>query len=114
MSIHDVANMMAQGNYFAFHKNFAKYLGLEEAIILGDLINRFQYYFTNGMLDEDGMFYCTVKTLQEDTTLSEYKQRKALNSLEVKGLINTKLKGLPAKRYIQLNADNIIDVLRKI
>lgn len=113
MTFDDIANMMAQGNYFSFHKSFAKHLGLEEAVILGDLINRYQYYRTNGKLDDEGLFYCTVGTLEADTTLSDYKQRKAIATLQNKGIINTKLKGLPAKRYIELNAEKIIDILRK-
>ena len=113
MTINDISSIMAQGNYFAFHKDLAKKLGLDEAIILGALINRYQYYFEHGKLDEEGMFYCTVETLENDTTLSDYKQRKALTNLQDGNFINIKLKGLPAKRYIEINADKIIETLRK-
>lgn len=109
----DIANIMAQGNYFTFNKIFARQLGLEEALVLGALINRYKYYYDKGLLDEDCMFYCTVNTLQEDTTLSDYQQRKCFNNLENAGVITTERKGLPAKRYIKLNADKIIDILRK-
>ena len=113
MTIDDISYIMAQGNYFSFHKKFAKYLGLEEAIILGALINKYQYYFDQGKLTEDGMFFCTVNTLYEDTTLSEYKQRKAFKNLEENGIITTDIRGIPAKRYIKLNAENMINILRK-
>lgn len=111
-TINDIAEMMGIGNYFAFNKTLAKNIGLEEAIILGDLINRYSYYFNKGLLEND-MFYCTVETLKEDTTLSDYQQRKCFNNLKSLGLIDTHIKGLPAKRYIELHSDAILDMLRR-
>jgi hypothetical protein len=77
-------------------------IGLEETIILGELASEFDYWEKQGSL-EDGYFYSTVENVQNNTTLSDHKQRKALKSLQDRGLIDVKLKGIPAKRYIKIN-----------
>lgn len=87
-----------------------KVAGVEEAIILGELCSQYEYRNSRGELDEEGRFYCTVEDLEEKTTFSEYKQRKALKKLESFGLINSKVKGIPAKRFIKINEEQVLKI----
>lgn len=93
------------------NKFLAQSLGLDAAIILSELIGWHTFFAERDRLDDEGMFFCTVDKLEENTTLSEHQQRKAVNKLEALGLIKTKRKGLPAKRYFTIDEDAITQLV---
>lgn len=81
-------------------------IGLHEAIILSEIINKYDYFFEKGQLtsiaDEDDWFYITMEYIQDRTTLTERQQRPAINNLIKRGLIKTKTYGQPSKRYFHI------------
>lgn len=101
-----ILKLLANDNYIIVNRDLAKELGLEEAIIFGELASEYNYYEKNNQL-EDGYFYSTIDNIEDNTTLSEYKQRKALNNLKDIGLIDITIKGIPAKRYIKINEEQV-------
>ena len=105
-----VLQLLASNSYITLNKKLMKAVGIEEAIIFGELCGNYEYRAARGELDEDESFYCTVEDLEDKTTFSEYKQRKAFKKLESLGLIRTKLKGVPPKRYIQISEQQILNL----
>lgn len=95
--------LLASSNYISVNKTLIKTVGLEEAIILGELCSEYEYWLEDNKLTEDGMFYCTSSKMEENTGLSEYQQRKAIRTLENLDILITKLKGLPATKYFMIN-----------
>lgn len=85
-------------------------IGIDETITFSTLITKCTYYKVNDMLEEDDWFYVTVLDLQESTTYNEHSQRKIIKHLVDKGLIEYKIKGMPAKRYFRIinNPDTLI------
>jgi hypothetical protein len=83
-------------------------IGMDAAITLNALLVKQAYYIKHGMLDDDGFFYSTVDDLWAITTFSKFVQTSALKSLEEKGLLIIKVKGLPAKRHFKINYDAVI------
>jgi hypothetical protein len=57
---------------------------------------------------EEGFFYSTIENLEKKTFLSGHSQRQALAKLQEKGWIDIAKKGIPAKRYIIINEENLI------
>lgn len=96
-----IIHLIANSNFIAVNKEVAKKIGLDEAIMLGELASEYDYWEKRGEL-EDGYFYSTVENVENSTTLSDYRQRKALKTLQSFGLVVTKAKGIPAKRYIKI------------
>ena len=88
------------------NKNIANVLGLEVSTLYSELLSKFNYYEKENKLDEEKMFFCTVIDLEYSTSLSKRKQLKGLKILESIGLIETKLKGLPAKRHFKILMDD--------
>lgn len=76
-----------------------------ETITYGALVAKWYYYSERDMLDEDGWFYSTVPDLEESTALSEYQQKRCINSLIKLGLLKSKSKGMPAKRSFYIIDD---------
>jgi hypothetical protein len=101
-----VLQLLSSDNFIAVNKDLAKAVGLDEAIMLGELASEYNYYEAQGMLT-DGYFFSTVDNVEDKTTLSDYRQRKALKNLQAAGLLVVVRKGAPAKRYIMLNEDRI-------
>jgi hypothetical protein len=101
-----VLKLLSNDNFIAVNKTLAKTVGLDEAVILGELASEYNYYEANDMLI-DGLFYSTVENVEDKTTLSDYRQRKALKNLQEAGLLEVRRKGVPAKRYILLREDRI-------
>ena len=105
-----LVSMIASDNYIVVNKQLARAFGLEEALILGELASELEYWQKRGEL-KDGYFYSTIENVKESTTLSDKRQRSALNTLKDAGIVDVKLAGLPAKRYIRINEEQLAAVL---
>ena len=105
-----VIQLIASSNYITVNKALIRLLGIDEAIILGELASEYEYWSRREEL-QDGYFYSTIENIEENTTLTEYKQRKALNNLKEQGIISVKIKGIPAKRFIKINEGQVLYLL---
>lgn len=105
-----VINLLASDNYIVVNRSLIKILGLKETILLGELASEFNYYHKKDLLDEDGYFYSTIENVQENTTLSSYEQKKCLDNLSKRNIVDVKLKGIPAKRHIFINSFQLINL----
>lgn len=104
--------LLATSNYISVNKTLIKLFGLAEAVILGELCSEYEYWEEHEQLTEDGMFYCTAVKLEENTGLSEYQQRQAVQSLKNAGILETKLKGLPATKYFRIDENKLFSFLQ--
>lgn len=106
----NVLQLLASRNYIAVNKDLIRIIGLEETIVLGELASEYNYFLNRDEL-YNGYFYSTIENIEENTSLSEYKQRKVFTKLQDMEIINIDLKGMPAKRYIKINEEQIIKLL---
>jgi len=100
-------NTLLSEAYWQVNKSLARQLGIETAIILSDLISKEKYFNDRRQLNE-GWFFNQQSQIENDTTLSPHKQRKAIDTLKEAGLIDTKLKGIPPLQYYKINHSNIL------
>ena len=105
-----ILSLISSRNFIALNKDLVKIFGLEEAIMIGELCSEADYWEKEKKL-QNGYFFSTIENVQDNTTLSEHKQRKALKSLKDKEVINVKIKGLPARRYIKINEQKLLNYL---
>lgn len=96
--------LMSSNGYFMLNKTILKEVGIDEALILSCMIEADEIF-------EDEWFYQTAKTIEDLTTLSEFKQTKAMNNLINIGLLHKKVEGLPAKRYFKLDEKKLFELL---
>lgn len=90
------------------NKAIMKILGIEPALLLGELLSEYAYYEDREELTEDGYFFSKSENIEKNTTLSYYKQSEALKVLQSYGLVETELRGVPARKYFCLDLDNIL------
>lgn len=91
-------------NTMSVNRYLAHSIGMAETIIYSALISKYTYYRDNNKTF-DGWFYSTIEDLQESTTYGRKIQTSAIKKLSELGLIETKLMGMPARRYFRLISD---------
>ena len=99
----NIIDYIATDGYIIVNKEIARCLGLEEAVLLGELSAKYNYWEDRNLLDEEGFFFATAEDIEHETGLSAYKQRTAFKNLESKNIIETKFKGVPPKKYFKIN-----------
>ena len=103
----NVIKLVASSSFLTVNVAIAKEIGLDSAVILGELASTQVYWEERGEVDENGMFFETAEQIEEKTTLSPYKQAKAIKELEARGLVKTKMKGVPAKKYFYVDGEEL-------
>lgn len=105
-----ILQLLATKNYILVNKKMLKKIGLEETIMLGELCSEYDYWEKSNKVT-DGYFFSTIKNVEENTSFGEKKQRRILNRLKEMNIVEIKLMGMPAKRYIKLNEKELLDLL---
>ena len=103
------ANLLASKGFIQLNIHLIQTVGLHEAIIIGELLSEYNYWEQHGKLD-NGWFYSTVENIQKRTSLSRYQQAKAIEHLEELGVLKTTLRGVPARRYIKIDDDKLLEL----
>ena len=101
----DIRKLTDTNDFITVNKEIARCLGLEEAVLLGELASKYNYLEDRNLLDEEGFFFATAEDIEHETSLSAYKQRTAFKNLESKGIIETKFKGVPPKKYFKIKEE---------
>lgn len=107
----DLLSLLASDNYIIVNKDLIRVIGLEEAILFGELCSQYAHYKKENRLI-DNMFYCSSEKIEDRIGLSEYQQRKALQSLKNAGIISIELKGLPATKHFIINENRLFEILQ--
>lgn len=103
----NVIKLVASSCFLTVNVMIAQEVGLDAAVVLGELASTQVYWEEHGEVDENGMFYETAEQIEKKTTLTPYKQAKAIKALEDKGLVKTKMKGVPAKKYFFVDGEEL-------
>ncbi len=102
----DIINLLSQDNFITVNRTVAAIVGLEAAVILGELASEAKYWASREGL-QDGFFFSTVENLEARTFLSAHSQRQAMTKMQQLDWITIEKRGMPAKRYIRINQEKI-------
>ena len=103
-----ILRLLANDGFLTVNKTMAREYGLDAAVLLAHLASVQVYWEDRDGLDSDGMFFATAESIQEATTLSRFKQRKAIGVLADNGILTTDRKGVPARQFFRIN-ENILE-----
>ena len=67
-----ILQLISTSNFITVNKDLIKELGLEEAILLGELASEYEYWQKKDEI-QDGYFYSTIENIEKETTLTAYK-----------------------------------------
>ena len=101
--------LLMSSSYFVLNKQIVKAIGIEAGFLLTTLIEA-----SDGLANDDGWFYKTSPSLEEETGLSNHKQSKIIEELTKLGILEQENKGMPMKRYFRINFKKIEELVFKI
>ena len=101
-----ITDLLNTDGFIIYNKKLARTIGTNPAILIGYLCSEYNFYASNGLLD-NGMFFCTREKIKYNTGLTETEQRTATKKLKELGIIETELKGMPSKTYYKINESQI-------
>lgn len=110
----NVYEILSRDNYLTVNKMVMRAIGISESVLLSELCYRRQFLARAGKLTDDGFFFATVEDIEEETTLSDYAQRKILDKLKEMGIVEVERRGLPAKRYICIHEEALQSLMDSI
>lgn len=61
---------------------------------------------------KNGFFFATKESIEKNTKLTPYKQRKATNMLVNTGIIEVRHLDIPPKTYYKINKEKLMKVLK--
>lgn len=108
-----LASLLSSSSFIMTNKILIKAIGTDAAIILGELCSEYNYWEQKGKLVDKQWFYSTRENIEDNTGLSEYRQRVAINKMIKIGLVETKKMGIPCKIYYKLNEINILNCYKE-
>jgi len=100
--------LLMSSSYFVLNKQIVKAIGIEAGFLLTTLIEA-----SDGLANDDGWFYKTAPSLEEETGLSNHKQSKIIEELTKLGILEQENKGMPMKRYFRINFQKIEELVFK-
>jgi len=106
-------SILSGQGFVMYNKQLAKSVSVNAAIIFGQLCASYESFNNKGMItvkDTKEYFFLTSDTLEEETALTYKQQLKAIKDLEQANYIETKLMGVPSKKYFYIT-DKIIQEL---
>ena len=96
-----IFNVLSQTGFIMVNRMLAKAVGLDAAILLGELCTRQEQH--------GGEFWATNEQLEDSTTLSPHRIRNASATLVENEFITVEAKGLPRKNFYTVSEDSIIE-----
>ena len=103
-------NVLTNKGYIIVNKILIRKLGLECAILIGELCSEYSYWEKYNKL-ENGFFYSTRENIFNNTGISSYYQRKAIAKLIQRKIVIEKYEGIPHKIWYTLNFDKLYEIL---
>lgn len=98
-----VLQIIARENFITYSKVVARKLGVNTAVLLGQ--------FCSYQNLAEGEFYREQSLIAEDTCLSVYEIRKAVDVLVENELLVVERKGVPAKNFYKIDENKLSDFL---
>jgi len=102
-------HLLSSSGFLIVNKRLAKIIGLKTSALLADLISKEEYFKEKGTLD-NGWFFNCASNIEKDTTLTPYQQKKSIDKLKELGIVETKLKGLPATLHFKLYENKLLSL----
>ncbi|MDA2040179.1 hypothetical protein PDN58_22470 [Bacillus cereus] len=110
-------SVLSGNGFVMYNKELAHTVSVNGAIIFGQLCSSYESFGSKGMITvKEGKeyFFLTSETLEEETALSYKQQLKAIKELEQAGYIETKVMGVPSKKYFCITDKIIQDLLSEV
>ena len=110
----NILELLSSNSYLTVNKALARKVGLEAAALFADLAGSQLYWNNQKELEYSEWFFRTREQIEEQTTLSAKVQLRCIKILVDAGLVQTKLKGLPAVTHYLIAQQEVTNLFNLI
>jgi uncharacterized phage protein (TIGR02220 family) len=110
----NILELLSSNSYLTVNKALARKVGLEAAALFADLAGSQLYWNNQKELEYSEWFFRTREQIEEQTTLSSKTQLRCIKILVDAGLVQTKLKGLPAVTHYLIAQQEVTNLFNLI
>ena len=107
-----ISEIIRSDGFLAVNKALMRELGLNNSVLLCDLLSKKSYFKNKNQL-EDGWFFNTESNREWDTGLISNQQRKCIKELIELNIIKVKRQGLPARQWFYINEEVIEKIIKE-
>ncbi|NMA23552.1 MAG: hypothetical protein GX938_08635, partial [Spirochaetales bacterium] len=100
--------------FLIVNKNLLKAWGPAKTVFLENLIDKYKYWVDRRMIQPDGSFFLTHEDQCKQTGLGEHQVRECKREFINMGVLQTKMKGLPAKEYYRIDFSKLLNIFIEI
>lgn len=97
-----ITRLRSTKTHWIVYREYIRVFGISHGCFLCYLINKLDYWVKKDKVD-DGWFYCKVDTIKAALGLSRDQQLRTIAQLKKRGVVDTRVKGYPPKRYFKLD-----------
>ena len=98
-------------SYLIINKKLLKHYGPDVSIFLSNLIDKYKYFLSKGVLKDDGWFFLIHTVQIEQTGLTLKKIRTCKNILIEDNILEVGRFGIPSKEWYRLNLDELLSCI---
>ena len=106
----DAIDFLASNNYIIVNRSLMMAIGVNESLVLGELASEYRYWKEAGKLKDGEWFFSTDNNLMDRLPFSRPTIQRVIAKLKEFGIIETKLMGVPAKRFFRIHPERISGV----
>ncbi|MCP4336643.1 MAG: hypothetical protein GY679_02200 [Mycoplasma sp.] len=112
----NIVSILSSRSFLKLHKDLLCDLGVRQTVLLSALLDKADYF---GRMIEgqrgswDGWFFVSREDLFIDSRIPIESQKKIIDELKKKNVIETKLKGLPRKKHFRINDQGVSSSLSR-
>lgn len=103
----DAIDFLASNNYIVVNRSLMMAIGINESLVLGELASEYRYWREAGKLKDGAWFFSTDNNLTSRLPFSRPTIQRVVSKLKESGIIETKLMGVPAKRFFRIIPERI-------
>lgn len=103
----DAIDYLASDNYVIVNRDLMLAVGVNESLVLGELASEYRYWRNANKLKDGAWFFSTDDNLEARLPFSKPTVRRAIDRLKELGVVETKLMGVPAKRFFKVVVNKI-------
>lgn len=104
-------NILGSEAHWQVNKALARRIGLEAAVLVGDLITQESYWVDKDKLDDNGGFFYTVEKIRSQLGIGKKPVARLQKILLAEGIVIIKKRGVPAKNYWYLQHEKLLQIL---
>lgn len=109
-----ISLLLDNNGYIVLNKVLIKTIGLETTVLLGELISEYNYYEKTNELTNKEWFYSTQQNITENTGLTRYSIDESIKKLTKLHYIETRIMGMPSKKYYKIDFKTIEKTIKNI